>query len=382
LLQNISHQVINIILLAIFIAPNARAIYKYSPAFQFEIFLLYAAIVSAFIFVSQTQSFKRYFEKYFANYFYIILIIVAASIIIWFVYPVADGLKLQLRGSDQDDCVIIGASSLLHFNHPYLERSYFGNPCSPGMGMLLMYVPFVFFKIYEYGAIVAAILTIFFIKKKTLSVFQMSVFASLIFGSLFQLEMLVVGSDLFVIGFALTIVSITICEAVSNKSIKALIWIAILVGLISSSRINFLVLFPVISFYLYLHSKKMAFVFFAISSCIAIIPSAYIYLLNPADFTPLHLLGKGRNLLPGGFMEIGIMMSVAAFFVGAYLVNKSVNHMPFAILLSISPMLLFVSFGDLIVRDYKFQFWEGANYLLPIIPLLVFVLISRLQHRN
>jgi hypothetical protein len=367
----------NFILIFIFIAPNARAIYKYSPYLQLELLILYASLVISFFLVYQSQVFKSYFKNYIANYWYIAIILIVVSLIIWFVYPIADGLKLQMRGSDQDDCVILGASRLLELKHPYLETSYFGNPCSPGTGMLLLYAPFVLLNVYPFGAIVGAILTILVIRQFTSSVYLASIFTSLLFGSLFQLEMLVVGSDLFLIGCGLTIACLKISEATSARDFKAMIWLGILVGLLSSTRVNFLVLIPVMSVYVYLHFKSAALVFFAISFSVATIPSAFIYLYNPAVFTPLHLLSKGSFIMAGGLEEIGVVFSIVAFIAGAFFVNKSIKNIPSAVLLSILPMLLVLSFGDLLKRNGDFGVWEGANYLLPILPLLLTILITR-----
>ena len=161
------------------------------------------------------------------------------------------------------------------------------------------------------------------------------------------------------------------------RDFKAMIWLGILVGLLSSTRVNFLVLIPVMSVYVYLHFKSAALVFFAISFSVATIPSAFIYLYNPAVFTPLHLLSKGSFIMAGGLEEIGVVFSIVAFIAGAFFVNKSIKNIPSAVLLSILPMLLVLSFGDLLKSNGDFEVWGGANYLLPILPLLLTILITR-----
>jgi hypothetical protein len=370
-------------LLLLIIAPNARAIYKYAPTSPLALTILYAFLMLVLINFFQTQYFKSRFEKWVGNYWYIFFVLATVTLVIWFAYPYADGLKMQMRGSDQDDCVIIGATQLLNFGHPYIQKSYFGSPCSPGMGMLLLYLPFVFLQVYSFGAIVFAVLNILLVMRYTGSIYQAAFFSTLLFGSLFQLEMLVVGSDLFILGCGIAIASLKISEAISTQDIKTIIWLAILIGLLSSTRINFLVIFPVMSFFIFLHWRKGAVIFGIISFCIAILPSAYIYQLNPVEFSPLHLLDKVDNLLQVGVREITSILSILAFLVGVYFVKKSVKNICSALLLSLSPSLLVLALGDLIVKSGgQLGQWEGANYLLPIIPLALTVLTIRFEEKK
>jgi hypothetical protein len=378
-----SFRLINLLLLLLIIAPNARAIYKYAPTSPLALTILYAFLMLVLINFFQTQYFKSRFEKWVGNYWYIFFVLATVTLVIWFAYPYADGLKMQMRGSDQDDCVIIGATQLLNFGHPYIQKSYFGSPCSPGMGMLLLYLPFVFLQVYSFGAIVFAVLNILLVMRYTGSIYQAAFFSTLLFGSLFQLEMLVVGSDLFILGCGIAIASLKISEAISTQDIKTIIWLAILIGLLSSTRINFLVIFPVMSFFIFLHWRKGAVIFGIISFCIAILPSAYIYQLNPVEFSPLHLLDKVDNLLQVGVREITSILSILAFLVGVYFVKKSVKNICSALLLSLSPSLLVLALGDLIVKSGgQLGQWEGANYLLPIIPLALTVLTIRFEEKK
>jgi len=363
--------------------PSARAVFKYINIFEPAPIIIYT--LATFFLVIVLKKLRSYptFEKWLGSYWYIAFVLLSVSLLVVFMYPIADGLKTQMRGSDQDDCVIIGASQLLNFSHPYTQTSYFGNPCSPGLGMLLIYLPFVAFNLYPLAALSFALFAILTLQRHFSSTFKVAFFTTLLFSCFFVIEMLVVGSDLFIIGFGLVILGYQLIEKLKNKSIIGILWLAIFTGLIASARVNFLVLLPVISIFVFLHWRRGAFIFAAVSACVAILPSLYIYVLDPASFSPFHLVGKSDNLLKGGLKEIGLIASAAAFFVSVYIVRKSVECIPIALALSLAPSLLSVAIGDLLwSRSGNISLWEGANYLLPILPLSVALLTNRLFRSN
>jgi hypothetical protein len=364
------------------VLPSTRAIFKYAPTSPLTLTVLYALMVMLIVYCFHNEVIKINFQKRISYNTYIYLVLIFVVTIIWFVYPIADGLKLQMRGSDQDDCVIIGANLLLSFNHPYTQNSYYGNPCSPGVGMLVLYLPIVFFNLYEFGSVISGAAALIIVQRYTLSIFKTAFFTTLVFIGLFQLEMLVVGSDLFVIGCGLVIVSLELTKAILKRNFFGIIWIALLTGLLSSTRLNFLVLVPIFTIFIFLHWKRAAVYFGIMSLCVAIIPSSYIYFHSPTEFSPLHLLDKSNLLLGGGLKEIAAGFSVVAFFCGAYLVKRSVHNIPFAVFIALAPSLLAVAMGDLIMRHSKFGEWEGANYLLPLIPLVSAILTIRLFRTN
>lgn len=360
------------------IAPNARPIFKYLTAFQPLALLTYAVAVIALIYFLAQKNTTAHFKKWIGSYGYILFVLLAVSVVIWFLYPIADGLKLQMRGSDQDDCVIIGSTKLLNLSHPYTQRTYFGSPCSPGLGMLLLYLPFVLLKIYPLGAIFFAVLAIFTIQRYTSDTYEAAVFTTLLFTSIFTMEMLVVGSDLFLLGCGLIVLSFNVVHAIKKKTLSKVLWLAVLAGLLASTRVNFLVIVPIISVFIYMHWRKGGLVFAALSFCVAVLPSVYVYFLSPLQFTPLHLLGKSDYLLQGGLKEIASVISVLAFLIGSYFVKKSINHIPAALFLSLAPSLIALAIGDLLLRGGDFAQWEGANYLLPILPLSLAILTNRI----
>lgn len=374
---------ISIFLILLYIIPNLRPIFKYSPVWPMLIIIIYSMLIYGLIIFSQIQSVEINLKKWLGNYWFILFVLVIVTLIISQTYPIADNLKFQGRGSDQDNCVIAAANQILSLRYPYSIRSYFGNPCSPLPGMLFLYLPFVYLNLYYIGAVFFAILAIVSIKQFTESLYSAAFFTTLLFGSIFHMEMLVVGSDLFLLGCGFVIVALKTAKAIIKVNLKTIIILAILTGLLSNTRINFIVLAPIMSFFIFLHWKKAGVIFGIISLCFVMLPSGYLFYLNPEEFTPLHLLSKGDSLLRGGLKEAGLTLSIFAFLIGIYLTKKTPKNIPLSLLISLLPMLLAVAFGDLIhFRKGQFSTWEGANYLLPIIPLALAIVTINLKRNN
>jgi hypothetical protein len=354
-------------------APNLRTIFKYANSFAPFFFLAYVvlfAFMTHVLVLGNSQLVKRII----GNWWYVLFVIAAISLVVMVGYPIADGLKVQMRGSDQDDCVIMGVNKIVELNHPYLEKSYGGNPCSPGMGMLLLYMPFVVVNFYHMGAIFYAAIAAIAIKIRTGSLYSAAAFLTLLFGSLFVVELLVVGSDLFLIGCGFVLLALMVERLLLSRNIWILFSAAVLCGLLASTRVNFLVVVPVFAFFIFMHWKQGAIFFAVLASLVAIVPSGYVYFLDPSHFTPFHLLEK-KFLAFQGLKELGAFFSVVFFLIAAYMVKRSVNFVPAALLISLSPSLMAVALADLMYVHWDFSAWEGANYLLPLSPLAVYALV-------
>lgn len=274
-----------------------------------------------------------------------------------------------MRGSDQDDCVIMGVTRLTHYLYPYSERSYLGNPCSTGVGIFILYFPFVLLNAYPAAAVFAIMAATFIVNLYTKNIYKTSVFLLFSLSSIFLIELMATGSDLIVLGYGILALSYGLVISLKNKSMKLILIFALLAGLLSSSRINMIVLAPLFAFLIYTHWKRAAINFFSISLVVAIVPSAYLYFINPSEFTPLYLIGKGSYLVISPYKELTALVSISLTFLGARITRNDLQKLPLAVFISIAPMLISVSLGDFFIRGLNPATWEGANYLIPVIPL-------------
>ena len=135
----------------------------------------------------------------------------------------------------------MGVRSLYKLVHPYSQKTFLGNVCSTGLGMIVMYFPFVLSGFYPLGAIFSSIFSVFSIASYSKNRKTIFYFVSLILFSIFWMELLIVGSDLILFGSGLVIISYGLIESTKNKNEFFLIFYSIIGGLLSSSRINFLI---------------------------------------------------------------------------------------------------------------------------------------------
>lgn len=304
-----------------------------------------------------------------------IVVLVIATSIIFFVYPMADGLKQVMRGSDQDDCIISPIMALLKGHSPYLERSYLGNPCSPGPGLLLVYLPFVSLKLYPFGMIAGLAVLAVVLRWLESQWVTANIMILLFFSSLFSWELAVVGSDLPMVGCVIALTALLLEKAWRDKQLGILLLASILAGLAASSRINLIYLPLLLTVYLFLKWPKGAFFFFIVSFLVAIVPGLIIYLADPYHFTPFHLITKGTTIISPTGLLIGACISLLTACLGFIHLwqNPNASLSPI-LLLCMMPSLLFVAFGELAQRNYSIAAWEGANYLMPMLPLTALVM--------
>ncbi len=279
--------------------------------------------------------------------------------------------------------MIQGMTLLARFAHPYAQPTYFGSPCSPGLGMLLLYAPFVLSRTYHLGAVAAAGLAIAMLRRQSRSAQAAGVMTLLLFASPLLIELMVVGSDLVLLGCGLVVLAYGLVCAVASRHRSALLVLALLAGLLASTRVNFLLLPPLLAALIASHWRRGAAAFLLLSSAIAVLPSALLYGFSPAQFTPLHLLGKSAVLLQGGLRELAIATTAAALLLGLQRCRASLEALPMALLLALAPPMISLAAGDLwFVRAGDLARWEGANYLMPLIPLATALLATRITPRQ
>lgn len=355
--------------------PSLRVFFKYMP--DYAILLSIAYFIFLIVLFYQIIFIKnKLISILIDNKFFIYILLLFIYIIIWNLYPIADGLKEQMRGSDQDDCVIMGINHLLNFENPYSSQSYYNNPCSPGMGMLIAYLPFVYLDIYILGAPIVITALVYTVSKLNNNLYIASSFLIILLSSILIIELMVVGSDLIFIGVGLVFLSLFLTKAIELKNIRLIILVALIAGIIGSTRVNFLILIFLSSAYIYLYWKKGMWIFLLFSLAIALIPSLFIYFSNPDLFSPLHLIGKGSKLLFPVLKYLVIFFNGILFIYSLYLVKKSTKNINMGFFITLVPTLLSLSIADLFMRSGQISSWEGANYLIPLVPLTALLLIE------
>ena len=292
------------------------------------------------------------------------------------VYPYADGLKEVMRGSDQDDAVMICGQALLRGEFPYLQRTYFGNPASPAPGMLFLFLPSIISGWYPLTTLIALVLTTYFVQQRTGHQAAVDFVAYLSTGLLFW-DHLAVGLDLIVLGL-LVLLTTELCS--SSKSLKDVILVGLLCGILGATRTVFAFVPLMYGFILFQRSKYHGLVVATLGALFTVCFHGIFLLWDQEHYTPLHLFGKGDVLLTGYWRPMALSI---VSILGAYLIIKRSAKPYFAY--QVTLFTLGSSLGILAIASLftfhqgNFAHWEGANYLMPLIPTLTFYLVAHRQ---
>ncbi len=350
-------------ILLLTLLPSLRFFYKYIDN-KYSL-ILYLVYVVTIFFLFENKRISNFFiknSKWLSPFLLIIFVV-----IIYFMYPIADGLKESLRGSDQDDCIKLGALDIINWLNPFNNYSYLGNPCSPGIGIVLLSIPLVLFNGYQYFPALLLFLLFFRLKNRNFFI----KFLILLMSNLMFIELSVVGSDFVIIGLLLMYLLLIIERVVIKE--KFIYFIAILTALIllSTSRLPLLAIpFLVLIFYIN-NMKRLNMILSFFWICIVlIIIHLPMYFIDEASF--LHILSKGNRLL-NGYEKIILLASTVIMFLYNLIKNKSIMEFIFWIY---SPLFIITTFVDLKEKNSDFSTWEGANYLLVIIPFLIFYILK------
>lgn len=222
--------------------------------------------------------------------FFALLACLAA--LFFFLYPIADSGAIG-GGSDRDDGLNLATSRLLHGQFPYEKVAYLGNPISVFPGQIFFAVPWVLLGNSAYqnffwlGALFFGWAYLFESKRKSLfAVLTLIVICPEI------LKEIVTGGDLFANSVYVALFSAVLLK-VSGDPKRNAYWkffLAALLGIGLSSRLNFLLIFPVLYSYLV---RKNGFRQATLLCGVVVLAWAAVtlpvYFWDPSGFTPLHI---------------------------------------------------------------------------------------------
>lgn len=282
----------------------------------------------------------------------------------WRLFPILDrdALKLIGQGSDADDALIDAAQRLLHGESPYAAPTYRGNPISPGIGWVVLNLPWAskttFFLLTPvYLGSLALILRA---ATRAWSATNIALIGHI--GCLGVLE-IAPASDLVAFGAALC--ATFIAAYMARNSIWALACIALIMGTISTGRVPF-ALFPVLSAaLLWRVTAGRSLVLGLVGTGTAAAWHLGMVSFDSSPYQPLHLFGAGEALLPGAW-RYGAALATAA--VGVLMLVRQRATLVDAVFrcgICLAVPLAFVGMAQLAHIGFETGRWEGANYLAP-----------------
>ncbi len=366
-----------IVLFLILFVPSLRAIFKYLPNPELLSIFIGLILLFYYYFILRVKKINQILNKIPSIQWIFIVIISIFIIANYFIYPIADARKLVGKGSTGDDAIIEPVKKFLSTGKMYDVTLNGDVPVSPGPGWILLNSLFVICNSYylftPFYISISILLYLLLFKKKTAPIILLFLLSS----SLIFWELMVTGHDLISLGFSFTLIIMLLfhyCIEVDVKTISIPIFlISIFIGFISTSRIVFLFL-PFLTLILtYKFKLKQSLFIFTISISIAILLHFIFYITNDY-YQPLHLFNRGKSNVGFPIMTMGALVTFVLVIIGNFRIQKSFeSFLKWFFLLMVSP-LSFISFGEFLNVDYNFAAWEGANYVVPMIPVyLVYI---------
>lgn len=358
--------------------PAFHSLYKYIPENTHPCIIFYLIILfGVYASILHNGLLHRIGMRLLNNGWATFALFILVSLINYFVYPIADGMKAQMLGSDQDDALIQAGLRLINGQNPYEARTYFGNPASPGPGWVVLVLPFIMSNTYF-------LLTPLFITFVAISIrliggsfYKANLFIVLLMSSIMFWELLVIGSDVIAIGCLFLGCVVAVYYKWNKKGLFVLGSIA-LVSLAATSRIVFVYIIPLIGVFLWRRGYLASIKFMIYSGLILFLIHFGFYIWNSGAYTPLHLLNKGGAMLGSKLMVVAALCCVIVGFYTILKVEDKFESWVFFFWLCLIAPLAFVSIGDLAGRSYAFAQWEGANYLMVATPVYLAYICLRL----
>ena len=320
-------RVVAIIALFAYFFPSLRPVFKYFGAYAGFLLVGYIAVVLAFLWIRSRLPRDGRVAQIFENLLLGAAVLLAVFVVVTFVYPLADGLWSVGRGSDHDDCVILGVQQLVQGAFPYSVRTYIGNACSTGPGVFVFAAPFVVVGAYEYLNVAALVLCSLVLRTRYGTAFSQTWLLILV-GSLVFMELTSVGSDLIF----LSLLTLTVCVGLDASRVQAriapVVVAAIVCGLIGAARMNFIVIPFVIGALVFSADRRMFMVFTGVGLGVALVLWLGFFAWDPALFSPYQVVQRSQRLAPFWVLAAGGLVSMCLFFASVYLVRRSKFGVP------------------------------------------------------
>jgi hypothetical protein len=255
--------------------------------------------------------------------FWLTLVFLACLVGIFLVvFPIAD-VHIPGKGSDSDDGLNLAVRELLNFRYPYHVRAYLGNPISELPGAILLSLPFVIMGDSAYQNIFWIFLFSIFLKAYLKTWRLVLPLLLLVFSlSPVVLQQLVTGGPLLAneIFIMLSIFLIASQLSGAHNSAIAKFGSAVFLGIAMSSRLNFVLVGPLLLSYLAQNADwKQTVRYLLLSVAAWAVVTLPFYFYAPESFTPFRvqtghvshsILPFSTLLLPlaGGIVSVVLAM--------------------------------------------------------------------------
>lgn len=275
------------------------------------------------------------------------------------------------KGTDAGDALTFTAANLLHGHFPYSRLTYLNNPASAGPGLFIFAMPFTY--IGAYGLLIPAlVITLSLVVQKiTKQTYLANLFLILFLTSPAFIQFMAEGNDYLIIGLVYTLLTIALFFC-WNSSRFFNVFFIFMIGLMATSRLNFIYLPAVLSVFLWKRDRKSALYFGITASLIALGIHIGFYLWNPAHYGPLHVVNDYARYTYQSSDRLLLLLffSAAVAFITLLSAQKTLSSWLFFLWLCLTTPLLIGGFFCVIHQHWDLQ-GIGLGYITLTAPIFL-----------
>jgi hypothetical protein len=362
------------ILTVMLLGGSLRAIFKYAPFPEVvAVLMLIVGFLGYYHFFWYSKKEHRIIVAVLSRpILFSSIICIAILSASYFIYPIADARRNSGGGSTADDALLLAARSFFHNGAMYANAVDGNIPISTGPGWVLLNSVFANSMCYSFMLPLYIALLTGLISVMSKQPRQGLIFLGLMTTSLLFWELMVTGHDIVAIGCAFTMVTIATSTLAQQKTphLPRMLALAVLVGLIATSRVVFIVLPLLLALFAWKYNRRVSLIIGLGGSAIALALHAYFYSTS-AFYQPFHLFQRGGTNVGAGLIATGLVLESVVVWRAYSRVSADVATWLFGTWLCLFLPLLLIAIGELRHAGWILANWEGANYLFPCIPLFL-----------
>lgn len=287
----------------------------------------------------------------------------------WFVYPRVDALRLQGRGSDEDNALIETAERLVTGRRPLYVATYLGNTPSVGLGWVALVAPLAVTGTYPLLTPLALGLLVWIVRREGGGDTGTALAILLPLTSPGFWELSVTGSDLFAIG-VLFVALTTLAARWRPCSPGVVVLGVVLVAAAGTSRVAFAYGTACVSAFMWRMRRSGALLGGAVTVAIVAV-ECWFWWPEREGASPLYLISRLAGLLGAA----GVAAAVLAALVGAgwalAQLSDEIDTWWRGVWVVLAAPLGAVSLGVLAALGWDVAGWQAASYLEVAVPAAV-----------
>ena len=317
----------------------------------------------------------------------LMLALIVLLVVVSVMYPMADSLKLQNRGSDQDDCVRVLV------NHVFALRAPFGygtfhDPCSTGPTEFFVYFPVQISTGYFVLVPSLSLLLGVWVLRQAVDLPAAVLLSLTQFSSVLFVQMAVIGSDLIIVGWLFAAAIVTSRKGLQTASVALTFVGAVSYALFAGSRLPLAMVTIASMVVLLVTCGSVAWRVAVPATLITMATYGGSYLIAPSSFTPGHLVRKSgrvvRDLAGDSLLPLAIAVGVLAAAVVIALALSQTRQFLGLHYFSMNATLILIPMAaaaiwDLRRRSGDLGSWEGLHYLYVAVPAVLVMVANWLR---